>query len=599
MACDSVTQKIGLSRDARASGLVDLLTPNTHNQPNTGRSRGSAWMETLPESALQQLGRLNPPLIASCALAFFFAPATLQIMTSRAEPHHHASSGPLELTLGGLSFSEVEQVARGARPVRLSSAARAAIDRSRAALIQVISDDQPHYGINTGFGSFSRQRIPDADLRDLQRNLVRSHAAGVGPSLPTDVVRAMMLLLAASLSRGRSAVRPGVVETILALLNAPGGGVVPVVPEVGSVGASGDLAPLAHVAQVLIGEGVATFQGREMPGAEALAAAGIQPIALEAKEGLALINGTHLMAAQAALLERDVARLFDAALTAAAMSIDACRATDEFLDERVHLARNQPGQRNVAARLRRLLDGSQIIPSHRLNDPRVQDPYSLRCAPPILGAALDAFEYFRQRAADELGAVTDNPLVFDSPGDPAIVSAGNFHGMPIALPLDVLTIALSHVAGVSERRVYHMLSGFDPDAGLPPYLSPKPGLHSGFMIAQYTAAACCNEIIGLANPATVANISTSAGMEDYNSFGPRAAAKARRATSLATSAIAIELLCASQAVEHHRPLRSSPMVEAALATIRAVVPSLTADRSPAPDIAAIERLIGGGRFAST
>jgi histidine ammonia-lyase len=297
------------------------------------------------------------------------------------------------------------------------------------------------------------------------------------------------------------------------------------------------------------------------------------------------------MAAQAALLACDVERLFDAAIVAAAMSIDACRATDAFLDDRVHVARNQGGQRHVATLLRELLTGSQIIPSHQLNDPRVQDPYSLRCAPPILGAAYDAIAYFKQRAADELGAVTDNPLVFGDETRGEIVSAGNFHGMPIALPLDVLTIALSHIAGVSERRVYHMLSGFDPDAGLPPYLSPKPGLHSGLMIAQYTSAACCNEIIGLANPASVANISTSAGMEDYNSFGPRAAAKARRALMLSTSVVAIELVCAAQAIEHHRPLKSGPRVEQAMAAVRSVVPPLTQDRSPAPDIEAVEALI--------
>lgn len=517
----------------------------------------------------------------------------------------HAPAAPLLLDGQPFTFDEVEHVARGGRPVQLGPTARAAISRSRLALDAALSDGEPHYGVNTGFGSFSRQRIPDADLRDLQHNLVRSHAAGVGPPLPADVVRGVMLLLAGSLSRGHSGIRLPVVETILALLNAPSGGITPVVPESGSVGASGDLAPLAHIAEVLIGEGRAVYQGVELPGGEALAKAGIKPVALDAKEGLALINGTHLMATQAALLARDIERLFAAAVVASAMSIDACRGTDAFLDDRVHVARRQPGQRHVARLVREMLDGSQIIPSHRLNDPRVQDPYSLRCVPPILGAAYDAIQYVRAAAAAELGAVTDNPLVFSTPtgasSDPAtpdgeIVSAGNFHGMPLALPLDVLTIALSHIAGVSERRVYHMLSAFDPDAGLPPYLSPKPGLHSGLMIAQYTAAACCNEIIGLANPASVANISTSAGMEDYNSFGPRAAAKARRATTLATSVIAIELLCAAQAIEHHRPLRSSPRVEDAIAIIRERVPTLVADRSPAPDIAHIEAMIRGGRF---
>jgi histidine ammonia-lyase len=468
---------------------------------------------------------------------------------------------------------------------------------SRRVLEAALADGEPHYGINTGFGSLSRERIAGEDLRELQRNLIRSHAAGAGPPLPAETVRAMMLLLAGSLARGCSGVRPMVAEAIVGLLN---GGIVPVVPELGSVGASGDLAPLAHCALVLIGEGEAFVGGCRQAGAAALQGAGIVPLTLEAKEGLALINGTHLMGAQGALLLHDFDRLFDAAILAAAISIDACRATDTFLDQRVHIARNQPGQRAVAARLRELIAGSQILPSHRLNDPRVQDPYSFRCAPPVLGAALDASEYIRARIRDELSGVTDNPLVFDegsAEGGP-IVSAGNFHGMPLALPLDVLTIAIGHIAGIAERRIYHMLSGFDPEAGLPLFLSPKPGLHSGLMITQYTAAACCNEIIGLATPASLANLSTSAGMEDYNSFGPRAAAKARRALELARHVVAIELLCASEAIEHHRPLRSGKPVERAIAAIRRMVPKLERDRPPAPDIAAIADLIATGEIAA-
>ncbi len=515
-------------------------------------------------------------------------------------PASPSADSPLPLTGRPLTFADVESVARTHRRVLLDPGAAERMSSCRGALESLARDGEPHYGINTGFGSFSRQRISEADLRDLQRNLVRSHAAGVGPPLPDDVVRAMMLILAASLARALSGVRPAVAETIIALLNA---GITPMVPETGSVGASGDLAPLAHLALVLIGEGHAVVNGKAVPGGAALSHAGIAPLALEAKEGLALINGTHLMAGQGALLARDFDRLADAAVIAAAMSIDACRATDMFLDDRVYQARNQPGPRRVAARLRDLLAGSQILPSHRLNDPRVQDPYSLRCASPVLGAAIDAAEFFKQRLADELGAVTDNPLIFAGGGPPTsdiapvIVSAGNFHGMPIAIPLDLLAISLSHIAGIAERRVYHMLSGFDPDTGLPPFLSPRPGLHSGLMIAQYTAAACCNEIIGLANPASVANLSTSAGMEDYNSFGPRAAAKARRALDLATSVVAIELLCAGEAIGYHRPLGSSEPIELALATIRHVVPPLTHDRPPSPDINAIAELIRTDKFS--
>lgn len=503
------------------------------------------------------------------------------------------SSEPVRLDGTPLTLGQVEAVARASARVEVSPEGQRRLSEGRVALERAMSDGEPHYGINTGFGSFSRQRISDPDLRDLQRNLIRSHAAGVGTPLPGDVVRGMMLLLAASLTRGLSAVRPEVVDRIVAMLNA---GITPVVPGIGSCGASGDLAPLAHIALVLLGEGRAEQGGRVLPGGEALKTAGIPPLTLEAKEGLALINGTHLMAAQGVLLVQDFQRLFAAAIGASAMSIDACRGTDAFLDPRVHEARCQPGQIRIAAAIRDMLQGSQIIPSHALNDPRVQDPYSLRCVPQVLGAAWDAFEHVRSAVQRELGAVTDNPLVFPGRGQqpPEIVSAGNFHGMPMAIVLDLLAIALCHVAGIAERRIYHMLSAFDPEAKLPPYLSPGPGLHSGLMIAQYTAAACCNELIGLAMPASVVNLSTSAGMEDYNSFGPRTAAKARRGLELAGSVIAIELICGAEALDHHRPLRSGPAVERIHDCVRAVVPRLVADRPPAPDIAAVEKLIQTG-----
>ncbi|MCA9280796.1 MAG: histidine ammonia-lyase [Phycisphaeraceae bacterium] len=502
-----------------------------------------------------------------------------------------------ELSLGSSlpSISEVEHVARRGRRVVLSEAARRLIDESHQRLTKAMAGGAAIYGVNTGFGSLSRKRIADKDLAEVQRNLLRSHAAGVGEPLPDDAVRAMMLLLAASLARGCSGVRPVVVETILALLNA---GITPIVPSVGSVGASGDLAPLSHVAIVLMGEGRARYQGETLDGGEALRRAGITPITVGAKEGLALINGTHLMAAQASLALADARRVFDAAMCAAAMSIDANRATDAFLDERVYEARSQPGAKRVAARLRDLLLGSQIITSHETDDPRVQDPYSIRCATYVLGSALDAMDYVRSAIERELGAVTDNPLILApiSPDDPIVVSAGNFHGMPVAIPMDTLAIALSHIAGIAERRVYLLLSAGDPQNPVPAHLSPVPGLHSGLMITQYTAAACCNELVNIANPASVANIPTCAGMEDYNSFGPRACAKARRGVELCAQVVAIELLCAAQAIEHQRPLKSGAGVERAFETIREVVPCLDADRSPSPDIAAIVELILAGRF---
>ncbi|MCC6230021.1 MAG: histidine ammonia-lyase [Phycisphaerales bacterium] len=502
-----------------------------------------------------------------------------------------SSVPPIELAGLPLSIDQVTHAARSHAAISLAHGARGCISRARAVVERATSDGLPHYGVNTGFGSLARRRIDANDLRELQRNLVRSHAAGIGPPLPNDVVRGMMLLTAASLTRGRSGVRVEVVESLVAMLNA---GITPVVPSIGSVGASGDLAPLAHVALALIGEGEVVADGRVQPAGAAMRARGIEPVTLEAKEGLALINGTHLMAAQGALACHDFGVLFRAALVAGAMSIDACRATDAFLDERVHESRSQPGQTYVARELTRLMRGSEIVRSHIENDPRVQDPYSLRCMPPVLGGAWDAFHFVKSVIERELGAVTDNPLVFAEPD--TIISAGNFHGMPLAIPLDLLAIAVSHVAGISERRTYLMLAATDPEAHLTAYLSPKPGLHSGLMISQYTAAAACNEIIGLATPASVSNIPTSAGTEDYNSFGPRSAAKARRAIELAEHVVAIELLCAAQGIELHRPLKAGVAVEHAIERIRREVPPLAFDRPPTADINSIVAMIRGSEL---
>lgn len=507
-----------------------------------------------------------------------------------AKPEHHRAS-PLILDRSPLSFSDVLAVARGGRSVQVAESVYSNLERSRQRLEAVIADGDPHYGINTGFGSLARQRVPDADLETLQVNLVRSHAACVGEPLPDDVVRAMLLLLAASLSRNRSGVRPIVVEQIADLLNA---GITPVVPETGSVGASGDLAPLAHAALVLLGEGEARVGSATMSGAQALKKAGIKPLALKAKEGLALLNGTHLMAARAVLLIHEFDQLFDAAILAAAMSIDACRGTDSALDPRVYKARNQPGPTMTAAKLKQALSGSEIIPSHLKDDKRVQDPYSLRCVAVVLGAAADAAAYVRNAVQHELGAVTDNPLVLE---DGAIVSAGNFHGMPLAIPLDTLALSIAHIAGIAERRVFYMLGARDPETNLSPYLSKTPGTQSGLMITQYTAAACCNEIIGLCTPASVSNIPTSAGTEDYNSFGPRSASKANQALALARRVVAIEFLCAAQGIEHHRPLKSGLLVERAHQVVRSTVPVLEQDRPPSPDIEAIASMIQNGNFS--
>jgi len=499
------------------------------------------------------------------------------------------------LTTAPLTPHQVESVARRNQRVEFSDEARSAAAAARDALERAMSDGRAHYGCNTGFGAFAKTRIEDDQLSDLQRNLLRSHAAGAGPTLPAEVVRGMMLLLAASLSRGRSGVRPELIETLVGVLNA---GINPIVPSIGSVGASGDLAPLSHACLVLLGEGEAKVDGVRMSGREALQVAGLSPVTLAAKEGLALINGTHLMTARLALLSVDLARLADAAVVATALSIDAAKASHSFLDPRVYEARNQPGPASVAARLRELLAGGTVAGSHRENDPRVQDPYSFRCAPIVLGTALGSIDDARRALEHELGAVTDNPLVFGNENGAEIVSAGNFHGMPVALPLDTLAIAIAHLAGVSERRTYHILSGFDEHADLPKFLSPTPGLHSGLMIAQYTSAACCNEIIGLATPASVANISTSAGVEDYNSFGPRAAAKARDALERARTVVAVEMLVAAESLRRHAPLVTGERANDALEKICAVVPPYTEDRPVAPDIANVERLIETGVFSS-
>lgn len=504
-----------------------------------------------------------------------------------------------------LRLEEVEAVARHGFRVQIGLAAKQRIQAARQVIERQLASDEPIYGVNTGFGSLARIRIPSEDVRQVQRNLIRSHAAGVGEPLPPEVVRAMLVILAASLCRGCSGVRLEIVQLITDLLNHD---ITPIVPSRGSVGASGDLAPLAHAALVLIGEGQAQVHGKIRDGHEALKQAGLKPITLEAKEGLALINGTHLMCALGALALCDVERLCGAAIKSAALAIDANRATDAFLDDRLHQARNQPGQREVAARLRELLQGSQIVNAHKDGDPRVQDPYCLRATPQVLGAAFDAVAFVRSVFEHELGAVTDNPLVLpaQSPGTAvpgrhstahdSIISGGNFHGMPLAIALDTLKIVLCHIAGIAERRIYWLLAASDSENPIHIYLSPQPGLHSGMMIVQYTAAACCNELQSLAHPASVNNIPTSAGIEDYNSMGATAALQARAAIELATNVIACELLVMAEAMEYQRPLRSGKGVERVYQAVRNVVPRLTEDRALAPDIARIVDIIRSGKL---
>ena len=482
----------------------------------------------------------------------------------------------------------LEHVAHGAVPPALDAGERERIAGARTVIEDALAQGREVYGVTTGFGRLASVQIPAADAAQLQVNLVRSHAVGAGPPLPADVVRGMLLLLGTSLRRGHSGVRLEVVELLQALLERD---VVPVIPSKGSVGSSGDLAPLAHLALVLIGEGEASVAGERLPGGEALARAGLQPLALSAKEGLALINGTHLMAAAGGLAVREAARLVDAAVVATALSLEAFKGSTVPFDVRLHALRPQPGQQVVAARLRELLAGSAVVASHA-DCGRVQDPYTLRCAPQVLGAVADAVAYVAGALERELEAVTDNPLVFPESGD--VLSGGNFHGQPLSLPLDHLALAMCELASFAERRVYALLSpGY---ADLPAFLSPRPGLSSGLMIAQYAAAALVSECQVLSHPAGAGSIPTSAGQEDFNSMGALAALKARTVVENASQVVAIELVCAVQGLEFHRPLRTTDVLEQAVARVRSYVPRVEEDRSLAGELAVLAAALRSGEL---
>jgi histidine ammonia-lyase len=449
------------------------------------------------------------------------------------------------------------------------------------------------YGVTTGFGHLSSVRIPQTQLVELQHNLLRSHASGVGEPLTEEIVRAMMLLLAASLARGNSGVRVEVVHMLVAMLNA---GVHPVIPSRGSVGASGDLAPLAHLALVVVGEGEVIYKGQSYTGAEALQRAGLTPLHLQAKEGLALINGTHLMEAIAMLALADAEVLIQTAEVACAMSIEGLMGSHIPLDARIHQRRGQQGQQVSAAHLRSLVSDSEINRSHA-NCVRVQDPYTLRCAPQVFGAVRDALGYCTNVFERELNAVTDNPLVFPEEGD--VLSGGNFHGQPLALALDVLAIALTQLASFSERRTYNLMGPHDWDEnGAPLFLTPNPGLNSGFMITQYVAAALVNEIKILAQPASIDSIPTSAGMEDFVSMGVTSAQKALRIVEQTQQVIAIELMCAAQMLEFRKPLKPGIGVQHAYNRVREYIPKLEHDRVLAPDIAVLAKAVKEGVFAA-
>jgi histidine ammonia-lyase len=505
-------------------------------------------------------------------------------------------AAPQTLTLDGSSLS-LEDVVRFARsPLARIALAPAALERlraSRAIVDQALVRGDTMYGINTGFGKLANVRIDPRSLDQLQLNLVRSHAAGVGDPLPAEVVRAMMLLRANVLLRPTSGVRPELVQALAALLDA---GIVPVVPEQGSVGASGDLAPLSHLALALMGEGeVLDGPSGSEPAAHALGRAGLRPTRLAPKEGIAFINGTQAQTALLSLLVHDAWVIWRTAVAAAAMSLEALRGTPTPLDPRFHEARPHPGQVRAAALMRRLLEASEIRESHRENDPRVQDAYSLRCSPQVLGAVADAIRFTEEVARIELNASTDNPLVFEN-GD--VLSGGNFHGQPVAQALDVLAIGLTTLQALAERRVERLVNP-DLSQGLPAFLTRDPGLQSGFMVVQITAASLVAESRVLAHPASIGSIPTDANQEDFVPMGMAAAFKARRILGNAARVVAAELLCGAQGLDFLLPLRPGRGVawlHRALREGRWAVPSLEADRPPGPDLSRVAAGVLAGAF---
>ena len=489
----------------------------------------------------------------------------------------------------GLTLEQVESVARDRVPVRLHEDASRRVRRSRALLERLLERDTPVYGVNTGFGRLADVRIARDAQMALQRNLVRSHAAGMGRPLPAAEVRAVLLLRANALARGQSGCRLVVVQRLLDLLNH---GIHPVVPEIGSVGASGDLGPLAHVALALIGEGRAEAGGEEADAAQLLAGAGIEPLDLGEKEGLALVNGTQAVTGIGALALQRFGRALDTADVAGAISLEGLRGTPQAFRAEIHAARPHPGQIASAERMRALLADSEIRESHRTGDPRVQDAYSLRCIPQVHGAAREAHAYARRILTTEANSTTDNPLVL--PGDDLVLSGGNFHAQVVAQCLDLVAIAAADLAAISERRIERLLN---PDlSGLPAFLTPEPGICSGMMIVQVTAADALSEMRVLATPASIDTVSTSAAQEDHVSMGMASARKLRRSISLLETVLAAEILCAAQAVDFHRPLRPGKGVELALRAVRARVLPLTVDRVLGGDFSAVLELVASGRL---
>ena len=492
----------------------------------------------------------------------------------------------IELDGETLTLEQVGAVARRETTVALSAGATARVKTARALVDRFAAGETPVYGINTGFGTLAEVRIEKSDLKKLQRNLILSHSAGVGNPLPPEEARALMLLRANVLAKGYSGIR---LETLQLLLDMLDKDLLPVVPERGSVGASGDLAPLAHVALALIGDGEVFLDGARMNAAEGLKRCGLVPAILEAKEGLALVNGTQAICALGSLSQLRAEMLCATADLAGAMTLEGLLGSHRPFIPEIHDLRPHQGQRESAANLRRLLEGSEIVSSHE-NCGKVQDPYSLRCMPQVHGAARDGVRFSRQQLSVEINSATDNPLVFAETEE--LVSGGNFHGQPVSLALDVLAMSITQLAAISERRVEQLVNPML--SGLPPFLAKKSGLNSGFMIAQVTAAALVVESRILCHPACVDSIPSSAGREDHVSMGMTAALKCRAVVDHVQNVLAIELLVAAQSLDFRKPLKAGRGVQQAYEKIRAVVPFMEEDRELHRDITAVAKLVAAG-----
>jgi histidine ammonia-lyase len=494
---------------------------------------------------------------------------------------------------GHITLAQLRQVFKGPLPVRLDPACRPGIQASAHMVQAAASGGAAVYGVNTGFGKLANQRIAAGDLAALQLNLLRSHAVGVGEPISEPVVRLILLLKAASLARGFSGIREEVIDLLLALYNSA---LLPVIPCQGSVGASGDLAPLAHLCLPLVGEGEVFWQGQRLPAAEGLAKAGLAPVQLSAKEGLALINGTQVSTALALDALFSTERVFEAALIAGALTLDAARGSDGPFDPRIHAVRGQPGQIECASAYRALLAGSAIRQSHLEGDDRVQDPYCLRCQPQVMGACMDQMRYATQVLLREANAVTDNPLVFagqpHSAGPCTMLSGGNFHAEPVALAADALAVVIAEVGAIAERRIAMLVD--TTVSRLPAFLTPEPGLNSGFMIVHVTAAALASENKSLAHPASVDSLPTSANQEDHVSMATFAARRLTPMLRNTAHIIGIELLAGAQGIEFLRPLTSSPALEAVMQLVRSHSAAMMLDRSLAQDMQAMQACVLAG-----